>query len=709
MYGKDNPQSVLLLPQLQDDSDVSTESPGRWNRQPSKAFNDVATSLKFNAPGEVKNISSVPTMWARPLTFEMVLYDRKHSLRPQMVEQWQGMLAAIAIAEMRGLPLSAKLLELGSSTSQSVSFGKSLKDLLPKSRNRNLYTLPNKHPWDDMYLFFYEIEIDNSNGKPILQKKPVAMTSPSTLVVPAPEGIWDRKVPWWNREFQRLQAPQRHLSPEEQSLLWIWLRNLSVELGNKHGGNDEALNTIQGLIADFQNTLAQDGDLSSENCFSREEQFFGDKINRGVLIAFNYPIKAPASESSVQLIPSKEKVNKNKPLLIYDPDNMPQVWDVGPQNVWIHDGKTLASLKPSEFDDCRSRWEKEVRLVKGEELFLSELYFLDLEEALPGALLPDFNTKENDPIVFNKKRVTPLIPLNSLLLDYLTPNNLLSKVHFKSLQGNKVRLILDLPLSGVKKDQASENYRVYKDYDLKEENSLGNQLPVIQVWPNFRAKGWQEYYTFYYDAELGDRTFQVSIPEALDSHRFKLEGGVYQTAKLSTFPEAFYCFNSEIPSMGLILLKVPNEVPQSRTWTVGIDFGTSFTNIFVNLKDNPEKLSLEDLQIQVTKTAPETRLNVLFEYFIPENFIPADNPLPISSVLTTRGEKNPQRSQKQPIFDGRIYTPDSSRFEPKQEWIKTNLKWESNNLVFNELFIRHLALHITALAAKSGVESINWS
>jgi hypothetical protein len=708
MYNQE-PETVLLLPQLQDDSDVRKDEAGKWNRQPSKAFNDVATSLKFTAPGEVKNISSVPTIWARPLTFEMIIYDQRHSLRSQMVAQWQGMLAAIALAEMRGLPLKAKLLELGNEVTQSTNFGKSLKDLAPKG-DRNLYSLDNKNPWQDLYIFIYEIEVDNGYGKPLIEKKPVGMTSPSTLVVPSPEGVWDSKVPWWNSALGMLEAPQRHLSHEEQALLWQWLKNLSQELG-RYGGKEEALNIMQGLISEFQRSLTQDTDLEPDKCFSNEEQYFGDKIQRGALIALNKPVKAPPQDSSVQLIPSREKEGKGLPLLLYDPEEMPQVWGVEPQNIWIHDGKNLASLKPSEFADRKERWQKEVILIKKEDLFLQELFFLDLEEALPGALLPDFNARENDPLVFNKRRVTPLIPLNSLLLDYLTPQELVSKITFKSLkteQGNKIRVILDLPLTGAKSGSKGENYRLYKDYDLKEENCLGNQLPVLQVWPNFRAEGWQEYYAFYYDAELGDRTFRVTIPEARESHRFESAGGNYQMARLNSFPEAFYCADSRSNPMGLILAKIPNSVPKSRTWQVGIDFGTSFTNIFVNLKDTPEKLTLKDLQVQITRTPPDTRLGVLFEYFIPEKFIPVDNPLPISSVLSTRGE-NSEHNPKQPLFDGRIYVPDLSRFEPKEEWIKTNLKWDENNLVFNELFIRHLALHITALAAETGVSEIQWS
>ncbi|GBF78798.1 hypothetical protein [Aphanothece sacrum] len=690
-------KTVLLLPQMREDSDISSDVPGKWNEQQSTAFHNVATSLEYNAPGAIKNISSVPTMWARPLTFEMVLYDRRHSMRSQFIDQWQGMLAAVALAEMRGLPLTAKLVELGSDKLQGVSFGKSLFDLKPNYGERNLYTLQNKHPWQDLYVFLYEVEIDN-----VRHKRPVGMTSPTTLVVPSAEADWG-KLPWWNRELQRLQAPQAFLNAEEQALLWMWLRNLSQQLG-QYGGNDTALNTITGLIVDFQRSLAQNQELQPEECFSTNEQFFGIPINRGALIALNKPVKAPPEPSSVALIPSRVKTGKQLPLLLYDPEEMPKVWGVEPQNIWLHEGQTLASLKPGQFAHFKERWVKEVNLVKKDDLFFPELYFIELEDGLPGALLPD--KKKNDVIRFNNKPVTPLIPLNSMLVDYFTPEELVEKITFKMQNNGKVRLILNLPLSGVKQKQQS--YPLYKEYDLKEENCLGEQLPVVQIWPNFRTEGWQEYYTFYYDSELGAKAFQITIPEAKDSYDFNVGFGKYQLSKSPAFPEVFPCTDGQGNLIGMILMKSPTDINKNRDWKVGVDFGTSFTNIFIKLKDSPEPLPLKNLQRQITKAAPDTILNALFEFFIPENFIPQDKPLPISSVLTTNG-KNPNHEVKLPIFDGRMYIPNNKTFKPQEEHIKTNLKWQKGNTEYYQLFISHLALHISALAAESGVKSIQWA
>jgi hypothetical protein len=99
----------------------------------------------------------------------------------------------------------------------------------------------------------------------------------------------------------------------------------------------------------------------------------------------------------------------------------------------------------------------------------------------------------------------------------------------------------------------------------------------------------------------------------------------------------------------------------------------------------------------------------LFEYFIPESFIPVDKPFPMSTVLTRKGERNTKEDQLSPIFDGRLYIPARNRFSPQETWIKTNLKWETDNLGNNQLFLKHLALQISAIAAKNGAFDIQWS
>ena len=678
---------TLLLPKLKNDSDVRpSDEAGKWQIYASKAFGDVASSLDYKSPGQVKSVSSVPTMWARPLSMEMALHNRDYPIRDYMIEQWQGMLAAIAFAETRRFPLSAQLLELGDLRLQNP-FARSLYELLPDPNN-TLYRLDNnKHPWQDVFVFLWN-------------NQPVGMTSPSTLVVPSEEGKWTG-LPWWNVSERRLEAPHNYINRSEKALLWRWLEKLYQELNN-HNGEAEALDMVRGIIGQFRNSLGNYPEQALS--LSNNPQFFGISLNRGVLQALNRPVKAEPRETSVRLIPSRDKQGQVPDLIIIDRE-IARAWDESLQNIWVYQDQTLASLRIEDLKSGKTVW-KDIKWIESQDLFLPELKFIDLEDALPGAFLPE-GIKS---LTFNGQQITPLLPLNPLLLNYFTPEDLLSKVNITTLNsgdGPLVRLMLDLPLSGIKNDQKNpQNYRIFKDYPILETNAL-EEVPVLEIWPYFQLPGWKEYYGFYCDAEFGEQTFQVSFPETRDPHIFQEGRSAFQITRMDSFPSHIICQDRDRHNIGLILLKSPREVQATGDWVVGVDFGTSFTNVYVNRKGMVDPLTLESLHLKVTEVLGDTRLNVLFEYFISPTFVPPEKPLPLSSVLTTRGNLDQSLTQQRPLYDGRIYIPDNNRFEPQQDWMEIDLKWKNFDL--NKLFLKHLALHINALAAHNGIKQIQWS
>lgn len=677
----------LLLPKLKDDCDVKSGNIGSWDAQAQTTFNQVANSLDYKAPGEVKNISSVPTVWARALSMEMALHNNAYPIREQMIIQWQGMLAVLALAEVWGFPIKAQLLELKAKKDHHI-FARSLYELLPDDVN-SIYKFNNgKSPWEDIYIFTWN-------------NRPVGMTSPSTLVLPSEEGIWDG-LPWWNPQIFKFEPIYQYLNDIEKAQLVFWLDNLQTEI-RKHHGAPRAVNIIIGLINDFSNRL---GVTSTPNVqLSDNPAFFEVPLNRGALVALNHPVKVESRESNIRVVPSVVKPNV-PPLLIIDPD-IATTWNEPLQNIWVYEGKTLAALLPEDIET----WNKSKKVIckQPQDLFFPDFKFIDQEGILPGALLPDGSQS----LVFKGKNITPLIPVNPILLDYFTPEDLAKKIIKFQLVKNSsgtslVKVTLTIPLYGVNSEKAPQNVYITKEYPLLEENLI-SEVPVLEIWPNFRAEGWKEYYGFYYDAELGEDTFQVSFPTTKNTH-FPEGKGTYQLVSFEKFPAFIDCKDIYKNTIGLILLATPEKIKLDGDWVVGVDFGTSFTNIYVN-KNNSivERLTLENLHCKVTDVSIDTRFSALFEFFLPESFIPTDKPFPMSTVLTSRGKTNAPDDQVTPIFDGRLYIPNLQSFAPQEKWIKTNLKWTTTNLTDNQLFLKHLALHITALAAKSGVKNIQWS
>ncbi len=676
----------LLLSKLKEDTTITRGQPGQWDSKGDVAFRDVADSLDYQAPGAMKSVSSVPTMWARPLITEMALYDTKHPIHKVMVDQWRGMIAAIALAEVEGFDLKAQFLDLSQYRYQP--FGDALYQLMPEPVNA-LYTRDNKNPWEEIYVFLW-------------RGKPVGMTSPSTLVCPSEEGNWNG-LRWFQNGM--LVSPENYLNQESKELLWRWLENVQAQIVN-YQGSGNALNRMIGLISQFRNDLRIDEQGLNPLQLSSNPNYFGEPINRGGLILLNQPLKIPPKPSNVRVIPSAVKTAQ-KPLIVID-ENIAEYWGVAPQNIWIHRDKTLASLNIKDLKNGNLIWD-DVNWIASSDLFLEELTFIDSEGAFPGAIAP----KSQIPMTFNGEKITPLLPLNPVLLSYFTPEDLLKNIElepFMNVNGQGLRLTLTIPLSGIGEGNQKQfnSLRLQKDYILKEENAI-TFLPVLTVWPNFRAKNWQTYYTYYYDGNYGDETFQVYFPNAISQPRIfpDPEGtGNYQLSILEEIPNYVACKNSYGNDIGLILLPTLPEMNSRGIWRVGVDFGTSFTNIYVK-GQNTEGVSLDvnkNLQLNITKSLPSTRVISLRENFVPETFEPSEKPLPLCTLLTTKNAQTTE--QLEAILDGRIYLPDMN-FDPDKQWMRSDLKW--SNLQDAKLFLRHLALHISAIASSEGMNVIEWS
>jgi hypothetical protein len=690
--------AIFVLPKLKTNSELTLpDRCGEWQKYPRASLKALAKDLDYAAPGDRNLVNSVPTMWAASLTMEMGLVDKSHPLHRDTVTQWQGMLAAIALAKVRSLPL--KVVRVDLDEYRRHQFAEALVKLLP-AETHNLYQLRNKNAWLDNYIWYWN-------------DKPVGMTSPSTLVVPIVEGNWKHeKLTWWNSETKRFRRPHDYLSSDEQRLLKGWLINLENELMSSEG-KASAINSIVGLISAFHEPL--NGNISAGDIPSLLEDdpaYFGTQISTGTLIALNRPAKLKdiaVEDSHLRLVPSEGK-NPAKSLLILDLD-ITKAWNVQPQEIRVHKDKTLASLSLDDLRDGKiANWD-EVIWRETKDLFLPNLTFINREAALPGSIVA--NT--NQPLVFNGNKVTPLLPIDDILLDYFTPEDLVKRLKFtQNNTSNTVRVTLSLPLSGINpQSKRPQEFQVYKDFFLEEERALFSRLPVLEVWPNFRLNSWHEYYAFYYDCELGERTFNVEFPQAKEPHNFEEDSGKYLITSLSEFPSHIRCINSYREALGLILIKQPPVLSLTENWKVGVDFGTSFTNIYVNHKDATDQLKINpqdernSLHLKVAESDTSTRVNVLFEYFIPERFIPADTPLPLASILTTRGQTG---IRPRPIYDGRIYIPkygSADHREIENTYIETDLKWKS--IEVNRLFRYHLSLIVSAIAAKQGVKQIEWS
>ncbi len=198
-----------LLPPLQDGGAGLKILPkkGAWQKVPPVALKNIAENLKVTkVAGKYTDIDSIPSMWARPLLFQIALYDTDHPMHDIIVGEWRGLLAMLALKERRNFPLTTKLITIPPADDDNTpEFLRALRKLIPKQ------TLDINTTWDNLYLILFK-------------GNPIGITSPTTLVctsIDYTKYISVLDVPWYNPPF--IEDPISELNPAEKEAIAGWL------------------------------------------------------------------------------------------------------------------------------------------------------------------------------------------------------------------------------------------------------------------------------------------------------------------------------------------------------------------------------------------------------------------------------------------------------------------------------------------------------
>ena len=598
-----------LLPPLKKDDDGLAVLPakGTWQPVPADALNNIAENLAVTKiDAKFIDIDSIPSMWARPLLFEIALYDKDHPMHDCVVGEWRGLLAMLALKERKKFSLEPKLITIPDRKDGTTpEFLQALRKLLPQ------HTLDARTSWDKLYLILFD-------------GKPIGITSPTTLVCPSIdyiEHITVNDVPWYNPPF--LCDPIPHLDAAEKPSLGAWL-------------DDYYRNTIAPLAP----TPIQ------ENLASRILDFIK---NLG---------GAPGGQ----------------PKLADTPLGM---------NVGIFTGMNFP-IAPKEY-------------------FTEKLFVIPRADAFH---------KQNVPLAtggdklknVDGESVTPILPIAKELLNDFSVDGLSQRITFETTPDG-IKVSLQLPsadggpgfsVSRVYVNQKDGEALIFDKYKIVE---IPN-LPVLEIWPNFRTPGWKVYYTYFNKAQQ-DTFYVEPFPTDGSPEDIKI-------TKTSAFPEAMICkYKSE--DAGFLFIKAPPvTVPDdAKTWNIGIDFGTSSTTVYKTEQPDgahPESVTLRNRLLQITESQ-DLRTEVQND-FLSER----DEKTPLFSLFQANdGFQAPIIDDRiKPLLDGRIYFV--SHDYKLQENVISNLKWspEPIDRKRTQAYLEQICLQCAAEAADSKVSKINW-
>lgn len=715
----------LLLPKLSAIAPIAAVTAGQWEDNPGLAGGNFLRGLSDSLvvaknSKDIDNIDSIPDIWARPILFRMALFASRGfdaGLHKKVLGEWRALLAMLALQDTRHLNLTVDAVHLN----QSDQLGETFSMLAPQdSISKNGHEA--KSDWNDIYIISYN-------------NVPLAITSPTTLIMPAADysNALDGQLTLpWSKDARHLIDPIPHLASNELSGLHLWLNTLKNDLLASIP-SDERINndTCQQLLPILDNYIK---DVSKQakgvfpaagglvpaglNMFIGTSAFLDKKVQ---------PPPANPNDSAVRLRTSSDRKN-SKPLLLVSTKMFQELAvsrGLSPAQIVIWPGITAADFREEYLTNDRTMINGVS--IDGAEWRRPEDFFTDrlVIHAGGNALKGILKVPGSD--ILSKNDMSVILPLRSEILDYFTPQEIVRNFRIEKT-GSDIKVQFTFPISGINNTGAT--YQAEKSYPMQGVTYLTKNVPVIEIWPNFKRPSWKKYYLYYENSEAQNNTqeagsgFLYVYPWAYgnniagDTPRHGL-ANIY-TARLSGFPEALICTANLASSgevyAGLILLYEPEHVPAmvGKSWQIGIDFGTSSTMLFCREGTaTPKPLVLQSNLFQVTESG-DLRARTY------QNFIPSstdaqqDGSFQSIFQLLNGSHLKDAPPTIYPLQDGNIYWvlgANDDYFRTNIGQIDTNLKWGTN--VVNQLkvsaYIKQICLQSLAEAAKRGVGEISWN
>ncbi|MBR1397657.1 MAG: rod shape-determining protein [Selenomonadaceae bacterium] len=712
-----------MLPKLNEAAAVDLSQPSVWLRKDHDFLNSLIKSLAVsNSITDVGNIDSIPDVWARPLLFKMALFDSQKTSAQEFVKglhdyvlgEWRCILAMIALKNIKRLDLKAIPINLIEDNSDIAQV---LKALAPKESING-----DENSWiNDVYVIFY-------------QNRPIAMTSPTTLVSAAADysRLFNGTLPQpWSRDGRTLTDPIDYLTSDDLAALRFWINKLQNDILDKTRSaqwqNTEICNSLLTCLQEYRNDIERKNLQLNTNFDSINSEL---NLTKGIARLLNQTVKgreATAEDSAVRLIISSARKQRN--ILLVSPD---MVRDFAEQEgipatqllIWL--GLSANDINEQALSEGRNKIGR-ISLTgteyrRPEEFFTDRMAVIDPGNAITGSLpIPGAQ-------MLAEIDLSAILPIKRELLDYFTPEEITRRIHIEDT-AEEIRVHFLFPLSGINGQQT--DYKYTKSYPKRDLIYIETNVPIVEIWPNIKRDGWNKYYLYYENTEaqnqnsteVGKDFFYVypwnygkdvssTVPKQGLSNRY--------TARLNNFPEALICTDNESRGafvqpveVGVILLKQPESVNRETelTWQMGVDFGTSSTMIYYREgSKTPTPLTFEPHLFQVTNSGVDR--NSTFINFIP-SLMPKQRDGSFLSIFHLLNTEN-LHDEIRPLIDGHVFsltTNNTEIFVDFASRIDSNLKWKDDDIGRRKVaaYVQQICIQSVAEAALRGVDKLKWN
>jgi hypothetical protein len=679
----------LYLPKLSEANVAEPKQNGHWEAQDKSIILAIAKGIEVAPESHASGVSSVPDAYARPLTFQSALDKKDHPLRTRIVQEWRGLMSLLALREVKPiLKQEVKFKPISINVGDERRLAKALKNLMP--RPVRLQAGAEAYSWTDFLLIQYEgitlgafspatLAFTSADYSLKLRNKPFPLMDADGYLCPPTNredlesvGEW---VQWFAGEFAVLanteQVPGRqdHVAVETLNReLRAWLLDIKRDLGLSENAPVDAV--------DFH--PAAEAERIPEASFLSQ---------RGIYQLLLRPLKpdqsAPVgSMSDYALEVDSKRMPKHLEHVV--------VIDAGllGQNLKLWPGIKPAELGPdpirSLFREASGTRINNSDIGKDKGLWIRpELYFLTptLTKAIgPGGFLPGAEARANG------ASSRYLLPLRKEILQFFTVEDIADKLKPTYTEENdRVVFTMRLPLRNGGSLEIKKRYLAKGAIQSEGEGVLvEREVPVMELFPNYMGEFWARYYLLFSDTErlaaapvhYGTEHFYLARREQrLDTAAERLRAELTRISGVDCFPEGIELTErSTRTPVGLVLVEKDRDVEArtfAKTAIVGVDFGTSNTNVFTLLDDQAEPLTLRfksDYLRSLCASEPGARAALAQAFFVPVQDVKMPTP-------TALREYNPG-VRKDLLLDYFLYFPDQPRYP---ENVLVDLKWEEES------------------------------
>ena len=718
-----------FLPRLES-ADLSTPTRlGRWQDNGRAVLSQIADAIVYGDDVSEKGVSAVPDPWARALMFRSALRpNSRHPLRDTIVDEWRGLLSLLALREYRGHDVSFHAVRLGDD-----AFSRSLRSLRPAPIELEPGV---RYSWEDVLLIRFE-------------GIPVGALSPATLVYTGadyaealsgtalslqqtgPKGAKTGRlgpptdpediefVAEWVESLQRRlnlafnadpTTPAGRVTNDLNELLSDWLVDLKTQLGRPVGEYVDA-QAVQ--MAEAPGAKVPDWDA-----LDRYRSFFHLLCP---LVADGEAARGPYSEISLRADPGRNHSDYDE-IIVITPRLLrgnPRVWrstkanQLGATPEEIIDrhfadasGTTLRGeeliVKNKQGEEWRALW------VRPERFFLTDTLVRSPDE---DSLLAEGERRLNEA----REGRRYLLPFRRDVLDFFGPERVQSLLQpaFEPVE-NGVKFVFRIPV-GDSEETVERVYR-YKDAAPTEGTIVEHRLPIAELFPRFMGRVWRRYYL------LQDRASGVylepvsygSMPPKQQDHAATVDGA-HLEARLTMlhgddpFPDGLVAHLADPDAVrgrdepiGLVL--TPRDDARERVgedvWHIGVDFGTSNTNVFWR-QDGADRAQAWTFDFPaylrpLTRGDGARREALLSTFLVP----PATVELPIPTLLNlyARAERDDAMLDYSIYFGGQYALPD---------FVEAGLKWNVEDRK-TDLFLESLTFLLMLDVVREGVAELRF-